>query len=201
MTKFDQNPISIFDNIQELLTVGATNRNHAFHTPVFSNISKENLVNSRTVVLRSYNKKSLILNFHTDIRSPKVKELIKNNNSYFVFYDFELKTQLRIKTVSKINNQNTITKSAWKKTHLFSRKCYLTKKSPSSKTKFPEDGIPKHLIGIDPKKDESELGYKNFVVVQNHIQNIDWLFLSSSGHKRLNINFEKNKKKFDWVIP
>ena len=56
----------------------------------------------------------MILNFHTDFRSPKVSDLMKNNNSLFVFYDQKLKVQLELKTISSINNQNKITKEMWK---------------------------------------------------------------------------------------
>ena len=75
------------------------------------------------------------------------------------------------------------------------------KKSPSSKTNIPEDGLPKHLQGIDPTKNESEQGYNNFAVIQNKIESIDWLYLSYSGHKRLSINFKNNMPEFSWLIP
>ena len=127
--------------------------------------------------------------------------MLKNNISFFVFYDSKIKIQIRVKTRSIINNKNNVTKNSWEQTRLFSRKCYLTTKAPSSITNIPEDGIPIHLKGIDPKKDESEKGYENFVVIENQILNIDWLYLSSSGHRRLNINIKNNENLFEWKIP
>ena len=143
----------------------------------------------------------MILNFHTDFRSPKVEDLAKNENSLFVFYDYKLKVQLRIKTISIINNQNLLTEEKWNKTKLFSRKCYLTKKAPSTPTNIPEDGIDINLQGKEPSREESEKGYKNFTVVQNKIKEIDWLYLEASGHRRLKITFEENNKNFEWLIP
>tara|TARA_Y100000590_G_scaffold467363_1_gene646010 strand:- start:12396 stop:13001 length:606 start_codon:yes stop_codon:yes gene_type:complete len=201
MNEIKENPNLIFDNINKLLNIGASDRKHPFHTPIFSNINELNLINSRVVVLRNYDSYYKTLNFHTDYRSPKIFELTKNNNSYFVFYDNKIKIQLRINTESIIHNRNAITKKAWENTQLQSRKCYLTKKTPSSKTKIPEDGLPKHLQGVDPSRDESETGYENFTVIENIIKNIDWLRLDSSGHKRLNINLINNEPKFDWLIP
>ena len=201
MSLFEENPKAIFDNIKNLLSIGAKDRHHAFHTPIFSNKDKQDLVNSRIIVLRKFNTDSLKLNFHTDFRSPKIGDLQKDNNSFFVFYDFKIKIQLRIKTNSILNNKNNVAKNAWKETRLFSLKCYLTEKSPSSSTNVPEDGIPKHLKGIDPEQDESEKGYKNFTVVENKILNIDWLYLDSSGHRRLNISFENSEPLFKWMIP
>ena len=153
------------------------------------------------VVLRDFDVESMILNFHTDFRSPKVEDLAKNENSIFVFYDYKLKVQLRIKTISIINNQNLLTEEKWNKTKLFSRKCQLTNKAPSTPTNIPEDGIDINLQGKEPSKEESEKGYKNFTVVQNKIKEIDWLYLEASGHRRLKITFKENIKNFEWLIP
>tara|TARA_Y100000590_G_scaffold468594_1_gene651960 strand:- start:1786 stop:2391 length:606 start_codon:yes stop_codon:yes gene_type:complete len=201
MPKINENFQSIFKDIKYLLFNATKNRNHPFHTPVFSNISDKNIVENRLVVLRKFDDKKMIINFHTDFRSPKIKGIEKNSNSSFLFYDPEIKIQLRIKSISTINNQNKITQQAWNFTKLSSRKCYLTKKSPSSISKKPEDGIPKHLKGIDPSIEESEDGYKNFVVMQNKILKIDWLNLASSGHRRLSIDFKNQTPYFEWLIP
>ena len=201
MNKNEQKPESILADIKKLLLKAVNDRKSPYHNPVFSNISKNNIVESRTVVLRNFNEENNILNFHTDLRSPKIKDIQKNNKTNFLFYDSSVKIQLRIKTISKINNLNNITKSFWKITKLSSRKCYLSTKAPSSITTFPEDAIPIKLTGIDPKLEESEKGYKNFVVVQNKILNIDWLHLNSKGHQRLDINFLNKKPLFNWIIP
>ena len=201
MTSTEEKPESIYKEIQNLLLNAVNNRSSAFHTPVFSNISENNLIQSRTIVLRKFNNEKLTLTFHSDMRSPKIHQLKKKNNSCFLFYDTKIKIQLRIKTTSKINNQNQVTKKAWDNTSLASRKCYLTNQPPSSLTDKPQDGIPEHLSGIDPKIDESELGYKNFAVIENSIQNIEWLHLNYLGHKRLNIKLENLVPEFNWIIP
>ena len=196
-----ENTNEIFEDIKRNLSRGVKDRKHDFHTPVFSNINYQNSIESRVVVLRDFDAENMILNFHTDFRSPKVEDLAKNENSLFVFYDYKLKVQLRIKTISIINNQNLLTVEKWDKTKLFSRKCYLTNKAPSTPTNIPEDGIDINLQGKEPSKEESEKGYKNFTVVQNKIKEIDWLYLEASGHRRLKITFKENIKNFEWLIP
>ncbi len=200
-TSSKENTYEIFEDIKKNLNRGVKDRSHGYHTPIFSNIDKENSIDSRIVVLRKFDPKKMVLNFHTDFRSPKVHNLKKNNKSLFVFYDQKLKIQLRIKTSSTINNQNNICKDMWENTKLYSRKCYLTLKSPSSITNQPEDGIHESLKGKEPTKKESEKGYKNFTVIENHIMLIDWLYLSASGHRRLIISFKDINPIFDWVIP
>ncbi len=196
-----ENTNEIFSEIKRNLTRGVKDRKHSFHTPVFCNVDDENTIDSRVVVLRQFDSENHVLNFHTDFRSPKISSLKKNNNSLFVFYDYKLKIQLRIKTISKINNKNKITEEMWEKTKLFSRKCYLTEKAPSSFTKVPEDGIDETLRGKEPNLEQSEKGYNNFTVVQNKIHQIDWLFLSASGHRRLKITLKEKMPSFQWLIP
>jgi len=202
MSTFSKENINeIFEDIKKNLTRSVKDRKHTFHTPVFSNINNENSIESRVVVLRQFDSQNMVLNFHTDVRSPKITSLKKNNNSLFVFYDYKLKIQLRIKTVSIINNQNTIAEEMWEKTKLFSRKCYLTEKAPSSVTSLPEDGIDESLKGKEPTLEESKKGYKNFTVVQNEIQQIDWLYLAASGHRRLKVILKNKIPSFEWIIP
>jgi pyridoxamine 5'-phosphate oxidase len=196
-----ENTNEIFEDIIKNLTRGVKDRKHNFHTPVFSNINDENDIESRVVVLRQFDPLSMVLNFHTDFRSPKVYSLIKKNISLFVFYDHKSKIQLRIKTLSLINNQNTVAEEIWGETKLFSRKCYLTEKAPSSITSLPEDGIDDKLKGKEPTLEESEKGYKNFTVIQNQIQQIDWLYLAASGHRRLKVILGEKKPSFEWLIP
>ena len=200
-TSSKENTNEIFENIKKNLTRGVKDRKHAFHSPVFSNINIKGTIDSRIVILRKFDPTKMELNFHTDFRSPKVSNLKKNNKSMFVFYDHKLKIQMRIKTTSTINYQNQITKEMWNKTKLLSRKCYLTSKDPSSFTSFPQDGIPEHLNGKEPEFEESEKGYINFTVVENKINEIDWLYLEIAGHRRLNLTFKNNKPEYQWLIP
>ena len=196
-----ENTNEIFEDLKRNLTRGVKDRKHNFHTPVFCNLNNENSIESRVVVLRQFDSPNMVLNFHTDFRSPKILGLQQNNNSLLVFYDHKLKIQLRIKTTSTINNQNKVTQEMWEQTKLFSRKCYLTEKAPSSSTNLPEDGIDESLGRREPTLEESERGYKNFTVVQNQIQQIDWLYLAASGHRRLKIILEKQIPSFQWIIP
>ncbi len=201
MAQSNKNPDEILINIKEHLKNAVKDRHHGFHAPVFSNIDKKNEITSRIVVLRNFDPHEYILRFHTDIRSKKIENIANKTLTYFVFYDYKIKVQLRIKTNSLIHYNDNIALTAWNKTKLSSRKCYLSKKAPSSNTNLPEDGIADSLTGIDPDKEESELGFKNFAVISNKIKSIDWLYLSSLGHKRLRIEINEKKTKYQWLIP
>ena len=201
MSESNEKPDKILSKIKSMLHKAIINRHHGFHTPVFSNIDRNNNVTSRIVVLRNFDSDREILNFHTDFRSKKILEIDNNPLTFFVFYDFNEKIQLRITSTSIINHENNITLDAWNKTKLSSRKCYLAEKAPGLVSNVPNDSIPLHLVGKNPQKEESEAGYRNFVVIENKIKNIEWLYLSSLGHRRLSIDLNGKKIKYKWLIP
>ena len=46
---------------------------------------------------------------------------------------------------------------------------------------------------------ESEVGYKNFTVIQCKIKNIEWLYLAAKGHRRARFDLETDK--YTWLVP
>jgi len=198
---YDKKPEIILSEIKLKLANAVIDRKNNFHTAIFSNITIDNKISSRTVVLRKYDPLTNIINFHTDIRSKKIVEIKKNPETYFLFYNNKDKIQLRMNTISKIHTQNDISIKNWKITKISSRKCYLATKPPGSISKIATDSIPENLIGKDPNLEESENGYQNFSVIENEIKDIEWLYLSANGHKRLIIKDLNEKIKYNWLIP
>jgi len=201
MDQLIEKPDDIYANILSNLKKGVKDRRHGFHTPVFSNINEKGLLNSRVVVLRQFDSNKMRISFNSDLRSNKINELKLNTKTNFLFYDQKIKIQLRITTDSKIYYNNDIAEQAWSKSSLSSRKCYLTEDAPGTIKASATDGLPTHLTGIEPTRDESEKGYANFSVVSNQIQSIDWLYLSASGHRRLLIKINGNQNNYKWLIP
>ena len=84
-----------YDNLGEIknkywsmLEDAVTNRASSFRIPVFI-CSHQDEVEGRIVVLRKSDKKNNLLQFHTDLRSPKIEILKKNNKASLLFYDKE----------------------------------------------------------------------------------------------------------------
>ena len=188
----------IFTTICELLENGANERDHDFHIMTFCTIGKLG-VEARSVVLRNFDKEKNIIRFHTDYRSPKLNDIKNNPNTVCLVYSYKLKTQLRIKTLSSIHYKDSIWSTAWDSTGLSSRKCYLTKYDPSCNIDQKDDGLPLELKGKTPSLKQSEDGKRNFCVVDNKILEIDYLYLKSSGHERMRLDF--SSYKFSWMAP
>jgi len=136
-----------YENLEEIqnkfwsmLEDAVTNRGSPFRIPVFI-CAHQDEVDGRIVVLRKSDRSSNLLQFHTDLRSPKVDILKKNKNASLVFYDKEEKIQLRVKVECEVNNQNSITEESWKKTQHISRRCYLTDSPPGTTSENPTSGM------------------------------------------------------------
>ena len=104
-----------------MLDDAVTNRASPFRIPVFI-CGYQGETDGRIVVLRKSDRKSNLLQFHTDLRSPKVDILKQYQIASLLFYDKEEKIQLRVKVEWEINNQNSTTDESWKKTTHISRR-------------------------------------------------------------------------------
>ncbi len=111
-----------YENLEEIqnkywsmLDDAVINRGSPFRIPVFI-CAHQDEVDGRIVVLRKSDRVNNLIQFHTDLRSPKVDILKKNKNASLVFYDKEEKIQLRVKAECEVNNQNSTTEESWKKT-------------------------------------------------------------------------------------
>jgi 3-hydroxyisobutyrate dehydrogenase len=190
----------IENKIWSLLDDAVINRKSPFRIPVFICGSQDN-ADGRIVVLRKSDQSNNLLQFHSDIRSDKIKKLRDNSNASMLFYDKEEKIQVRIKVECTVNHQNKITKQSWLKTGHMSRKCYLVHNGPGTVSPSPTSGLRPELDNFEFTMEQSEEGYKNFTAVQCRIKNIEWLYLAARGHRRARFNYLPNETKFKWLTP
>jgi len=188
----------ILDEIWSLLQRGVVDRNEDFRLPVVI-VSSTDSAEGRIVVLRGAFKDKNILRFHTDYRSPKINYLKKNKKIYFVFYSKKRKIQVRAEGTVIIHIDNEITKQAWTKTQMMSRKCYLSPQAPGDLINESASDLSKDMGGTLPTLEQSEIGYKNFCVVESKIKSFEWLYLASQGHRRAKFMLDENKRT--WLVP
>ena len=190
----------VYSKIWNLLNLGLQNRDAPFHIPVFI-CGNDDKFEGRIVVLRGINEKEKKIWFHSDIRSNKIKILKSNSEASLLFYDKSEKIQLRILGYTKINYQNNITKKSWKKTAHMSRQCYLGSKPPGFDVSEPTSGLTTDIDNLKYTAEESEIGYKNFCVIEIFIKSIEWLYLAAKGHRRAYFSLKNNSLEKKWLIP
>ena len=82
-----------------------------------------------------------------------------------------------------------------------SRQCYLGDKAPGSDFPEPTSGLSNKIDNLKYTIEESEIGYKNFCVIENFIESIEWLYLASKGHRRAYFSSKNNFVEKKWLIP
>ena len=188
----------ILDEIWSLLQRGVVDRNEDFRLPVVI-VSSNDRAEGRVVVLRGAFKDKNILRFHTDFRSSKIKNLKENKKIYFVFYNKKRKIQVRAEGIATVHKDNELTKEAWTKTQMMSRKCYLSPQAPGDFINDSASDLSKDMGNEIPTYEQSEVGYKNFCVIESKIKSFEWLYLASQGHRRAKFMLDENKST--WLVP
>ena len=82
-----------------------------------------------------------------------------------------------------------------------SRQCYLGNKAPGLDSDKPSSGLSEDVDNSKYTIEESEIGYRNFSVVECFIISIEWLYLASKGHRRAKFFFKDNHVDKKWLIP
>jgi 3-hydroxyisobutyrate dehydrogenase len=182
---------SMFDN-------AIKDRGSPFRIPVFICGDQDDF-DGRTVVLRKSDRENNLIQYHSDIRSNKIAKLKVNKNAAMLFYDKDEKIQVRLKVECTVNHENDITKQSWLKTGHMSRKCYLVDNGPGTLSDTPTSGLKSELDNFEFTMEQSEVGYKNFTVIQSKIKSMEWLYLAAKGHRRARFDLENNKDT--WLIP
>ena len=190
--------IEIKNKIWSMLDNAIKDRGSPFRIPVFI-CGDQNDFDGRIVVLRKSDQANNLIQYHSDIRSNKIAKLKSNKNASMLFYDKEEKIQVRLKVECTINHDNEITKESWLKTGHMSRKCYLVDNGPGAESPTPTSGLKPELDNFEFTIEQSEVGYKNFTVIQCGIKSMEWLYLAAKGHRRARFDLENNKEH--WLVP
>ena len=193
-----ENFTEIKNKIWLMLNNAVKDRSSPFRIPVFI-CGNHNDFDGRIVVLRKSDQSNNLIQYHSDIRSDKIAQLKTNKNASMLFYDKEEKIQVRLKVKCTINHNNDITKESWSKTGHMSRKCYLVDNGPGTESDIPTSGLKPKLDNFEFTMEQSEVGYKNFTVIQCKVKSIEWLYLAAKGHRRAKFDLENNKEH--WVVP
>jgi 3-hydroxyisobutyrate dehydrogenase len=184
--------------IWSMLNNAIKDRSSQFRIPVFICGSQDDF-DGRIVVLRKSDQSNNLIQYHSDIRSSKIAKLRNNKNASMLFYDKDEKIQVRLKVDCTVNHDNEITKESWLKTGHMSRKCYLVDNGPGTESPNPTSGLKPELDNFEFTMEQSELGYKNFTVIQCKVKSIEWLYLAAKGHRRAKFDLENNKE--NWLVP
>jgi hypothetical protein len=182
-----ETPQEIRHQIWKELGRATHDRHHAWRTPVLATVSSEGDANARTVVLRSVDSQLNQLQIYTDSRSFKAVELTANPSALFVFWSPRLSWQLRVRTTVTLVKSGDQVEQLWSQVqHTGSAADYLSPSAPGS---------------LIPSDVESSFSCQhqtiNFAVLNAQVDEMDWLELARSGHRRARLTHDR----WEWLVP
>ena len=160
--------ILLEDCIERWINVKKDKKN-PFRFFTLSTVAHNGSPNSRTVVLRDFNKDNFTFTIYSDYRSQKITELNSDCRAQLLFYDAKRSVQVvvSVNCISIIKNENT-----FKSIPNYSKKDYLSKLAPGDIITSPD--------AIDYEK---KLNY--FTELELQATAIDYLQLKRNNHLRI----------------
>ena len=183
----DQGELKIWD----LLVQGVVNKNSKFHTPTLSTIN-DNVINSRTIVLRKVDKKAKMLFFYSDSRSRKVLNIKQNNNVTVHLYEPRFRLQVQLYGNAHIENKTTKTRGIWNSLSDFSKINYLSELTPGKKINNLDD--------IKYYKDNED-GFYNFSLIHFKVSKLECLQLLDVNNIRVEFIYTESSAKKYHLVP
>ena len=177
-----------------MLERGVGDRKAEFHIAQVATIDDAGSPSIRSVVLRGFDRDRHTLRFHTDSRSCKVTEIQAQPALAVHFYDRTEKLQLRLSCHAKVHTRDDVTAAAWEAMRPMSRECYGQHWAPGTQLREPD-------LSSEMLAKEVLNAFDNFAVVIARIHTLQWLYLSSSGHRRARFDFRAGQEMRTWLAP
>lgn len=186
------------DQAWACMAAGAAPGPSRFSMVQVASIGEDGAPRARTVVIRAVDEGARTLAFHTDRRSPKVKELRADPRITIIGYDMEAGQQVRIQGAAKLHIGDSEAMAAWGGVRRDSRMNYSGDFAPGEVLDDPQAGDVKR--GASGPDDQS-IGFDKFCRVVVEVHTIDWLNLAADGHKRAVHVWAGDRWNSDWVAP
>lgn len=175
-------PEAIYRRLWMNLTSAAHDSNHGWHWPSLATVDSDNRPQVRTVVLRGADYDSGTLVTYTDRRSRKFQQIQDSPTVSWLFWDAQLRAQLRVETSARLRWDDQTADSCWEASPLTSRRSYLAPLPSGISSPDPATNLPDHLRDRVPTADESNAGRHNFAVIESTIKSMEWLLLGRQGN-------------------
>lgn len=178
-----------------LISRGVADRKCAFHTPAVATSGLDGRPRLRTVVLRGADAAGRWVQFHTDRRSAKHSELLRDPRVSVLFYDPGWKVQIRLEGSAMLHERDAAGADAWARSQAMSRICYAQAAAPGSVVADP-------AAATVASADGDRFGIANFVAVRVMVQSLEWLYLAHQGHRRALFEFAGPELRSQtWLAP
>lgn len=187
----------------QILSEGASDRHSPAHTPCVGTVTADGKPSQRVMVLREADADSRLLRFNTDARVSKTADIAAHPAVSVLVYHPEAKIQLRVSGIGQIVTEEQEADRAWDQANLYGKRCYLADPAPGTEVDRPASGLPSDIEGQKPSEEEVRPARANFAILVICIDQIEWLFLAHTGHRRAKFVWDIKSKQWNssWLIP
>lgn len=182
--------LPVKEEVLRHLTAAVKEKDSAFREASVASQGHDGHPQVRIMIARDFESEAMVLTFFTDARSPKVAGLQKDSVVQVLMYDPSIKTQLRISGEVEIHEDDALADQLWSNLPEYGRGDYLSRQPPGEQIAHPGDSW-----------EDKTLGSQNFMALRVHIRAVDWLKLSSQGHRRALLTWDDGKYSARWLTP
>ncbi|WP_421981456.1 pyridoxamine 5'-phosphate oxidase family protein [Roseibium sp.] len=182
----------------DALDAAAADARQPFRYLTLASLGRCQFPEARTVVLRSVEISTRVLEFHTDTRSPKWQELQDNGNTTILGYSDALRLQLRLRGQMELAPPGShAAEQVWSRLPLHTRATYQG--GP------PGDELPSvdGPVYRDQDVPSEETGKERFGVLFFRAVSLDWCRLARDNNLRARFSYGESGtlKSASWIAP
>jgi hypothetical protein len=185
------------DDLDEILDVafgliarGVADRESGFRTPALATVDATGAPRQRIVVLRGFDPAARMVRVHTDLRSAKADEIAREPRVSLLFYDAAGRVQVRLIGRASLHTGDDVADTAWRSS------------APSSRTCYAAAAAPGVIVPSPPAAPvDAEGGRVHFLVIRMTFDQLEWLFLAASGHRRARFAWCGHAMHAAWLAP
>ena len=172
-----------FDKIAGWFARGVHDPLHPFRTITVATTGLGGHPEARTVVLRAFDPLARVAWFHTDVRSPKMRQLAADARLTLLAYDPDAKVQARLPAVATIHVNNEVARDHWTRLHAGSRATYTTAFGGGEELPADAPVEPDTPVAAD------DPAFAHFAAVACRFDTLEVLELKPDGHRRARLTW------------
>ncbi len=172
--------------VWDVLHAAATSRS-PFNFLQLATIGLDGSPQLRTIVLRGFDREVGAISFVTDMRSPKVAEIMRDPRVSLVGFDGEKSVQLRLSGTASVAADEAARKCMWDRLRHRTLVLFDAPFAPAT----PIDGEGNPLAPM-PDDDGSADPYDRFAVLDVTVDRAEWLDLATEPHERRRFTRREN---------
>lgn len=147
----------------------------------------------RSIVLRGADEASRALSFHTDLRSPKIREISADARVSLVGVDLDSHRQIRVGGTAQVVVDAARVQQMWSAARPHTLILYQAPLPPGTPIDAPEQG---HV----PAQAEGD-GFARFALIEIRLQWLELLDLTPNRHRRARFHYEPAGWRGQWIAP